>query len=244
MTLESWQPAPKTVELAPRQIHVWAAEIHRKPGEVADLAATLIDEEREQAERRKEGPIRNEWIVSRGLLRTILSRYLPYQPREFRFAQEASGKPYLTGITPQLHYNVTHSAGMALVALTCLGPVGVDVEQNRPFKNELGIAKRYFLPREYEGLAAIDPEHRRLAFFRLWTGKESFVKACGIGMANGVERVELSVSATETPRVLFFDGQEDEARLWSLHSLTPNPDYIGALAHRGHDFELVRWHFQ
>jgi 4'-phosphopantetheinyl transferase len=227
--------------MAADEIHVWCAALERPDAELGALAALLSDDERERAGRLREGPIRNEFVAARGLLRSILSRYRLLPPTAFRFRHGPTGKPHLDGVEPELFFNVSHSAGMALLALTGRGEVGVDVERPRDVKNHVGLARRYFLPQEADGLEALPPEASRRAFFRVWTAKEAILKAAGLGLANALERVQLTVEPDEPIRVVHFDGSEEEGRRWSLTHLTPDPDFLGAVAHLGHGSRLVCW---
>src|SRR5262249_24703638 len=131
----------------------------------------------------------------------------------------------------------------ALLALSAAGEVGVDVEKFRSFKNELGLARRYFIAAEADDLEALPAEQRQRAFFHVWTGKEAFLKACGQGLANGLERIHFVPSLELPLRVLHIDGSEEEAQAWSVLHVTPAEGFLGALAHRGQDFRLVCWHW-
>lgn len=88
------------------------------------------------------------------------------------------GKPQLAGPgAPQ--FNLSH-AGRWIVCALARGPVGIDVEQLRPI--DLRLAERYFHRDEYAALLASAPGERLARFFRLWTAKEAYVKALGLGL--------------------------------------------------------------
>ena len=98
-------------------------------------------------------------------------------------SRETYGKPYLTG-TEQLFFNLSHSGSYA-AAVFSDEPVGIDVERVRPA--DLALAKRFFAAEEYAALRAVSDERDmggRLdrEFIRLWTRKESYIKAVGEGM--------------------------------------------------------------
>jgi 4'-phosphopantetheinyl transferase len=148
----------------------------------------------------------------------------------------------LAGAAP-LSFNVSHSFGVALIAVRTGGEVGVDVERVRPFENDLGLAERFFCAAESVALRALG-EGRREAFFHVWTRKEAYLKAGGLGLSGGLERVEVSVPPDDPPRVLRIDGSEEAARRWSLRALLPLPGYVGALAMEGHDYPLRCWRLE
>jgi 4'-phosphopantetheinyl transferase len=196
----------------------------------------LSDAERERAERSHNPMVRREFVISRAVLRTLLGRYLGCAPTSIRFRHGPSGKPELAdpNCGQCLHFNISHSHGVALFAITRRGPVGVDVEQVRPFPTHLDMAERYFSPSEFLALRSLDPAYRGEAFFQTWTRKEAFLKAHGGGLSYGLERVEVNVHPDEPPRILSLDGEASRAATWCLHSLTPVPGYVGALALQAH----------
>jgi len=228
------------LSLSGDEVHVWSAVLERPPGEAASLRALLSADELERVARIHCPKTRVEFAVGRGLLRTLLASYLDTEAARLRFALGPAGKPELcepagTG----LHFNVTHSHGLALYAVSRRSPVGVDVEHVRPLSNYLGLAERYFSPHEVEVLYCLPDHHRAEAFFHAWTRKEAFLKARGVGLSYGLERVEVTLGPAEPARLIRLDGEERPASRWSLHNLRPAPGFIGALAVEDHDFRLV-----
>jgi 4'-phosphopantetheinyl transferase len=225
--------------LAAGEVHVWCAALGRPPEEIAELASLLAPGEQERAARYRVARARDEFQVSRALLRVLLGRYLDRDPSRLEFRPGPQGKPALAGAAP-LSFNVSHSFGVALIAVRASGEVGVDLEQVRPFENDLGLAGRFFCAAEAAALRALGDE-RREAFFHVWTRKEAYLKASGVGLSGGLERVEVSVPPDDPPRVLRIDGAAEAARRWSLRALAPLPGYVGALALEAHDYRLRCW---
>jgi len=241
-TLHDWPVAPAGVKPAADEVHVWAVGLDRPAEEVAELAGFLSDEEQGRAAKFRHAPSRHEFIVARGLLRVLLGECLDMDPREVRFSQTARGKPRLAGPEPAaVRFNVSHSHGLALVALTGRCEVGVDLERVRPFSDEMGLADRFFTPREADALRALDAAGRLETFFRLWTRKEAYLKAHGLGLSCGLERVEVSHTLEDPAHVVHIDGDRREAARWSLRTLAPAAGYVGALALQAHDYRLFCW---
>jgi 4'-phosphopantetheinyl transferase len=228
------------VALADGEVHVWCASLEHPPAPAAEVADSLCDEERARAARYQSPSVRHQFVTARGLLRTLLGRYLGCDPCRVAFRLGPQGKPALAG-DRALHFNASHSYGLALFAVTRHCPVGVDVEQVRPFANDLDLAERFFCPPETRALRALAPEARREAFFHVWTRKEAYLKASGTGLSGGLGRVEVSVAPGEPARVVRVDGDEGSAGRWSMEALTPAPGYIGALALEGHGHRLCCW---
>ena len=237
--LSPWPSPPGPVELAAGEVHVWCAALDRPPEQIAALAAVLSPDEREQVARYRLTAVSEQYRVSRALLRVLLGRYLDCDPSRLELRQGPQGKPALAGPAP-LSFNVSHSFGVALFAVRAGGEVGVDLERVRPFQNDLGLAERFFSAAEAAALRALG-EDRREAFFHVWTRKEAYLKANGLGVTGGMERVEVSVPPDDPPRVLRIDGDESRAQRWALRALLPLPGYVGALALEGHDYRLSCW---
>lgn len=113
------------------------------------------------------GP-RTEYLSAHILLRRVLARYLDCAPAEVDIVEGENGKPLLKD--GSLWFNLSHSHGLAAVAVTRHGPVGIDIEQIRDVPEQDGIAARYFPPGEPG------------SFFERWTRLEALVKACGCGL--------------------------------------------------------------
>ncbi len=244
-TVPTWPPSPAAFELGPDEVHVWCASLQQSPAQVARFARTLSDDERDRAARTRHAPARHEFIVVRGLLRTLLADYLNVDSRRLAFCSGPTGKPALVEPASALpfYFNVSHSHELTLIAVTRRGEVGVDVERLRPFANDLGLAERFFSRHESGALRALPAERRIEAFFHAWTRKEAFLKASAHGLTYGLDRVEVTLLHDDPARFVRIDGEEAAARCWSLHHLTPAAGYVGALAMHAHDYRLVCWHW-
>ncbi|WP_406205685.1 4'-phosphopantetheinyl transferase superfamily protein [Kitasatospora sp. NBC_01560] len=115
---------------------------------------------------------------------------------EIRVEYEPGGRPFLAGAGRGLSVSVSHGQGLAAVALTRAGRVGVDLEVLRPVRAER-LAERWFSAAETAWVSARPPEEQQEAFFWLWTRKEAVGKALGIGLRE---------SGTRRPVGLPVDG--------------------------------------
>jgi 4'-phosphopantetheinyl transferase len=225
----AWPAGPSVPVLSPNEVHVWAVPLAVASERLAELLDLLDDEERQRAARYGHEPSRQQFIVSRAMLRTLLGRYLGQAPQTIRLASGPQGKPVLP--SPEgVYFNVSHTQGLALIAIARLGEVGIDVEQARHCPTYLDMAERFFTPAEAAALRSL-PEGRRIeAFFHVWTRKEAFLKALGLGLAHGLERFEVAVPPSEPVRILHIDGDPVAGARWSLLELAPARGYVGALA--------------
>ena len=222
--------------LAPHDIYVWTVPLVVAPAELARLGGLLSDPERERAARYLHAPSREQFTIARARLRLLLSRYLGTDPERVEFGTSNTGKPTLPGTG--LSFNVSHTQGLALIAVSAGCEVGVDVERVRPQPTHLDMAMRYFTPNESQRLNALPPSESERAFFHVWTRKEAFLKATGLGLSHGLERFEVAVPPDEPCRLLHIDGDVEVAARWTLLNLEPAAGYVAALAVEGREYEV------
>jgi 4'-phosphopantetheinyl transferase len=173
-----WAVGPLAPSLANGTVHVWRVDLAAASSELGEL---LCSEERARAQRilnERDGEL---WRRSRGLLRTLLGRYLQVdEPQALRFSVGEHGKPELS--PDRLSFNLSHSAHWALYAFSCTCAVGVDVEVARRPVGELAIATRVLGAAVAQRLQALDPHARRREFLRAWVRHEAALKCLGVGI--------------------------------------------------------------
>lgn len=239
----SWSLAPAELVLSSPDVHVWCASLEQSDVQVQQLAQTLSEDEQARANRFYFERDRKHFTVGRGLLRTILSRYTGIAPNQLQFCYGSRGKPALASQESDntIQFNVSHSQGLALYAVTRDRQIGIDLEQIRPTSDIEQLAKRFFSPREYAVILSLPPTQKQEAFFRGWTCKEAYLKAIGEGLAL-LQQVEVSLVLEESAKLLSIDDQDTKAAArWSLQMLAPAPGYMGAIAVEGHDWHLSCW---
>ncbi len=146
----------------------------------------------------------------------------------------------------RLEFNLAHSGGLALLAVTGRYPVGVDVEHLRPIEMD-SIAGRYFAPDEQALLHPLSGESRRTGFFQVWTRKEAYMKATGVGLYMPLETFAvlpcLAGNASRGGRSpalrLRLSKDQAESARWGLLDLEPGVGFVGALAVGGHGWRLT-----
>jgi len=182
-----------------------------------DLPAARLDElerlldvgERARADRFRFLRDRGRFIAARGRLRALLGRYAEQAPAQLEFDSGPYGKPALrdTNGADQLHFNLSRSDGVGVVAIGLAEELGIDVERIRPFDDALAIAERMFGPEEHRALRALPEEAQPAAFFRYWTRKEAVVKSLGRGLSHPLDAFGLSAEGLSAERVdLECDG--------------------------------------
>jgi 4'-phosphopantetheinyl transferase len=140
----------------------------------------------------------------------------------FQYGEQ--GKPALpdSGIS----FNLSHSAGQAVYAITREAEIGVDIEQVRPLHNMQGIARRFFAASEIEQLQQYQPDEATVAFFRCWSRKECYMKAVGKGLSMPLCSFAVSLEAA-TARLLY---PAEASRQWHLKDLAAPAGFVACLA--------------
>lgn len=240
----SWPEAPEQPDCGADDVHVWRAYLNQDGMTAQSLADLLSPDEHQRAEQYHFQRDREHFIVARGILRTILSRYLNVPPGQLRFACNQYGKPALMREAGDdgLRFNLSHANGLALYAVTFWREIGIDVEFVREDFASLTIAKRFFSTDEVAMLHALPPKMRTSAFFSCWTRKEAYIKARGEGLSRPLDCFTVSLVPGEPAALLRTGDDPEEGPRWSLIEVYPKQGYRAALAVEGNaDLHCWQW---
>jgi 4'-phosphopantetheinyl transferase len=176
-------------------------------------------------------------------LRLLLASYGTGTPEGLQFAYSSLGKPGLItrSSSSLIEFSVSHSGDRALFGFCRERRIGVDLEYVRRDIDTIGLAKRFFSPDEFRQINNLAATEQCEAFYRTWTRKEAYLKACGEGLA-GLAGVEVSLASDAPPIIRKIAGLSDAAGTWTLKHLSPASDYVGAVAveRRSVTFRLFR----
>lgn len=215
----AWQNASACTGLVPDAVHIWRASL----GAEVDFAASLLSAaERQRGDRFLQQQHRRRFRLARAFLRLILARYLPIPPAQIAFREGAHGKVYLSDDQAPLQFNLSHSGDLAVYAVTLSREIGVDIEWMDPKIAAEPLAARFFTPGECDVLAALSGHAQTRAFYQLWTRKEAYLKALGLGLSG----LSQTMAGADTGAVMCFE---------------PAPQYAGAVVLTGSpDFTATR----
>ncbi|GIT92008.1 4'-phosphopantetheinyl transferase [Jannaschia pagri] len=208
---------------APVRLYVWHLT---SPDEATALSAHLSDAELAQARRFVKPADGVAYRLGRGRMREILGAWVGTDPAALSFVVGPSGKPCLC---PGPHFNLSHSGGLACLAVHPNMPLGVDIEAPRPV--EPSVARRFFSAAEQKDLSALPQTEWREGFFRCWTRKEAVVKALGLGLGADLAAFDVTLAPGHPAAVTRCDLES--AQDWSLTHFELTPGWIGALAMPG-----------
>jgi 4'-phosphopantetheinyl transferase len=231
----------------PGTVHLWLAPLDLPAGALGRLATTLSADERARAERFVFPDDRSRFVAGRGFLRDVLARYVGVPPGEVAFVYGPRGKPALAGPpgSDSPRFNLAHSGGLALCAVSGSGEVGVDLEEIRPLADAQAVARLVFTEGEQDELARSPAGQREALFFNGWTRKEAFVKAGGDGLSRPLTGILVGLAASapgEVRRVAGAALSPAERRRWRIRTLVPAAGFVAALA-SGPLRRLTLWHW-
>jgi 4'-phosphopantetheinyl transferase len=219
--------------LSPGLIHIWVLPVAAAPSsQVQRFEEVLAKDEAERASRFRFDHLRDAYVLTRGALRYLLGKYLDGDPSGICFRYGDKGKPELCPPST-LHFNLSHSNGVAVVAVAFECAVGIDLECLRPLADMEQIAGRYFCPEEALELRALAPPLQQRAFFSCWTRKEAFIKAIGDGLACPLDSFRVSILPESDARLIHINNDSAAAEKWMLHDLPIAPGCVAALAYSG-----------
>jgi 4'-phosphopantetheinyl transferase len=229
--MEPEQPYPPPQDgalLAPTNgAHVFVFSLDVAEDLHETLHGLLSVEERSRADRYVFPLHRSRYIVGRGRMRLLLARYCAVAPEMMTLEEGVHGKPALTGPTAPT-FNLSHTGGLAALAVTAAGPIGVDIE--RVGAVEAGLEDTVSTPEECATFARLGAAEREACFYRLWTCKEAVLKALGTGFSMSPLALAVNLEPTDPPGVVWLGGDDAARDRWRLHQFAPAPGVVGALA--------------
>lgn len=213
-------------------VHLWRVDLSAA-GEAA--WAVLMPDELERAHRFRFEHDRTHWVAARAGLRHIIGACTGRAPHALRFVYGTRGKPALAREPgdPDLRFNLSHSAALALVAVGVERELGVDLEAVRADRDVIAIAERVFSPLEQAMLAALPPELQLRGFYNAWSRKEAYVKALGEALWLELQSFDVSLAPGEPARLIATRPDPLDAQRWTLCDVELGVDYAAALAVQG-----------
>jgi len=227
--------------LGEKDVHVWCASLDRPTSTVQSYAGLLSDDEQERAKRFHFSRDRDHFIISRGLLRKLLGRYLAIKPILLEFHYTRYGKPFLQGCSEGsvVNFNLSHSHGKVIIAITRGREVGIDIEHIRTVPEADHIAEQNFSCGEYAAYQSLPESRKQQGFFNCWTRKEAFIKAVGEGLSLPLDQFEVSLAPDEPAKLKYIEGDPGGIARWSLQALKINADYAAAIVVEGTNCRIV-----
>jgi 4'-phosphopantetheinyl transferase len=232
--------------LRPDTVDLWRVSLSPSPETLPALESYLQPPELDRSRQFRFSRDRLRYLISRGALREILSRYLGGHPSRLTFGYGPSGKPFLASPPGgcEIRFNLAHCEDLALVAVAAGRRVGVDVERIREIAELDDIMERHFTGSERSFVRAARGEDRTRSFLAVWTRREAIAKALGLDLQTALgplsiplytpgQRVRLDSALRSAPDT----GHSGPG--WSLEDIPLDSRHIGALCVEGETFTTV-----
>lgn len=219
-------------------IELWCVDDESVVDEALKLAylKLLSVNERDQMARFYFPKDRHQYLVTRALVRVVLSKYHPeVRPQDWQFSTNAYGKPYIVNQTKDatVHFNISHAKNMVMLAISSHEFTGVDVEHLKREGDLYEIADAFFSPDEVAQLLTLQDERlKKQRYFDLWTLKEAYVKACGMGLSLPLTDFSFIFDAHDRVGIQFNAGRTDSAEHWRFWRIGLSAQHAIALAIR------------
>jgi 4'-phosphopantetheinyl transferase len=223
-----------TLLLPPEEIHLWLAFYDEITDErlLSDYRSLLNSAEKEQQVRFYFAKDRLRYLVTRALVRTVMSRYVPIDPRDWVFSTNAYGCPEIANAQGQeafLSFNISHTESLIVLGVTTRRALGVDVENFRAREVSIEIADRYFAPAEVAALNNVPPQQQQYRFFEYWTFKESYIKARRMGLSLPLDKFSFHYPHDRALEIAIDAELADDAARWQFWQFQPRPEYLVAI---------------
>ncbi|MDI6687881.1 MAG: 4'-phosphopantetheinyl transferase superfamily protein [Desulfobacterales bacterium] len=222
----------KMFDLKPDEIHFFYTLIDEiKDTVLLDRYRSVISEnEKRKVNRYVFEKDKHSCLVTRALLRFVLSACTCCDPELFEFIENNYGKPDLKPglVTMPVKFNISHSRNVTACALALGSEIGMDIEDHSR-KIDLNIADRFFSKPESEYLRSCPDKDRQEVFFDFWTLKESYIKARGMGLSIGLDKFGFKIDKKNVC-INFHESLNASPEQWKFFRFSPVENYKAAIS--------------
>ena len=226
--------------LEDKEIHIWFIPIDNFLNDVEKLTGFLSKEEVLKSGKFYSENDSNKFIILRAILRKILGTYLDTDPQSIRFKNNPFGKPFIhpDSDDDKIKFNLSHSGNYGVYAFSRDSETGIDIEKERPVGDMNAMAKRFFSTKEVDVLMSLPQEEQMNAFFKCWTMKEAYVKACGKGFSVPLDKFAIDFNS-DSPQLLNVDWEPEEITKWAIYNINTPPGYVTSLVAEGNNHNII-----
>jgi 4'-phosphopantetheinyl transferase len=191
----------------------------------------LSASERERHKRYLVDDARDQYLLGRAMVRTALATVASVSAAQWVFGHNAHGRPHIEApsLRKPLHFNLSHAVGLVAVAVCDWAEIGIDVENVKRRLSWENLAASYFSAGEQAVLAQTASDQRRARFFEIWTLREAYVKARGLGLSLPFDRFQF-VFDDDAVALACRDDCGDEGERWQFFRYRPTADHALSLA--------------
>jgi len=222
-----------------REHHAWIMFPDEHNEETANSAAKalLSPVEINRYQRYRRAQDRLLFLVAHAGVRSALSHYGDISAKDWDFSTSPQGRPEIANkdAPPGLRFNLSHTAGMAVVLVHRDKDAGVDVERLHRVKDLTSMSKMVFSPEEQADFASCSQAEQPERFLRYWTLKEAYTKARGMGLKLPLQEFSFELGHSPEffpPRISFAPGFPDSPQQWHFLTTKMSGTHFLAIATR------------
>ena len=214
------------------QVDIWLTSLYGAGGELQLAYQQLLSEpERARWKRFVARDAQLQYLVSRALVRSTLSRYAEVSEHAWEFETNQYGRPHVA--RPQaarnILFNLSNTTGLVVCAVAKDCEIGIDVENVMRVLDIDALAPAVFAPAELADVRQCPPGERRDRFFSYWTLKEAYIKGRGMGLSLPLDAFWFDLNGL-FPRLNVTDRCPDRPERWRFHVCIPTPEHRMAIA--------------
>ncbi len=216
----------------PGGVGVWHADISLLESEPvrARALAWLTPAERARFDRHRGDADRLMFLLGRVMARRLVGLWLQVEPTAWRWREGPHGRPEIDDPRTAVHFNLAHSSGLVACVVALDREVGVDVEDSDRPPTDPAIVARFCSPDEAAAIRVGEPGWRD-RFLQVWTLKEAYLKARGVGISVHLSDISFSVDAAgDDVRVRFLRSLADADARWAFRLARATPRHLLAVA--------------
>lgn len=224
------------------ETHIWYTKTarNRSPEQIQRCRALFDPSELQRLDSLKYEHLAEQYLATRALCRTVLSRYADVAPGDWRFRVGPYGRPEIAWppLKNTLRFNLSNVRGMVVCGVTSQLDIGVDVEDQNRFAMDMSVAEKYFAADEIKALKLLPALQRQDDLLKMWVLKEAYLKATGYGL-----RLPLNSFSVDLPTMQIEIGVAAESGYesnWQLGLYRPDDGYWMGVAIRSRSGRVTR----
>ena len=221
--------------LSKNELHIWTVSLDSSEEFIENCKSILSEGERSRIDWFSFPQVQKNYIISQGVLRSILAGYLNIEPLQVKLSKHAKGKPFVTNDS-SLFFNLSNSGKKAVFSFSRDNEVGIDLEMIRALPDLEELIQKNFSQKEVDYIVK-NPEEKLKRFFLFWTIKESYLKAIGEGMRLAPDNLEFSIE-NDTIKFLGAKGFDDPTE-WLFKQFDLEDNYVGTIVYQGETIVLL-----
>jgi 4'-phosphopantetheinyl transferase len=211
---------------------------------LSQMRNLLTEDESRNQSRFRFADDQKRYLVTRAMVRTVLSHYTSIHPSAWTFSANEYGRPTVSNAlegASELRFNVSHTTGLIAMAVGLHRELGVDVENFLGREIATDVINSFFSPFEIAEMAMVPLENKQRRFLEYWTLKEAYIKARGMGLSLPLDKFTIVFPREGIVRIAIDAELRDDENRWSFWQYLPTAEHLLALCaeKRGDNSTLI-----